>query len=150
EFVLASSEASAVRWKDGASLTLLNTHVGTLQDWWRSDSANAWPKTYQLEGFIYDRLGWIVSGQESHMLDRHVTSYIQWLGRNPGSSPQPYEHLARRFREAGEPDKSNEILYAARERRRRKAWSRVDDYGRAKRRELLRALGLWALRATTG
>ena len=56
------------------------------------------------------------------MPDRPAASYIEWLAGDPGSSPQPYEHLARRFHEAGEPYKSNEVLYAARERQRRKAW----------------------------
>ena len=150
DFLLGSSKDTAARWEDDASLTLRNTKVGALQDWWRSKSANAWPKTYQIEGFVYDRLGSYGEGKEADMLNRPVTSYINWLARDRDSSPQPYEHLARRFREAGEPYKGNVVLYEARERRRKRAWSKVDDYGRAKSREWQRALGLLALRATIG
>ena len=151
---LGFSEDSAAHWEDGASLTLRNTHVGVLQDWWQDESANAWPKTYQLGGFTYNRLGSISVAEGADMLDRPVTSYIQWLDGDPSSSPQPYEHLAHRFREAGEPYKATDVLYAARERRRRKAWSTVGDFGHANRREWLKtlglALGLSVLRRTIG
>jgi hypothetical protein len=150
DFLLGFSEFTSARWEDGASLTLRNTRVGALQDWWRDESANAWPKTYQLEGFTYDRLGSIGEEKEADMLGRPVSSYIQWLKGDPGSSPQPYEHLADRFHEVGEPHKAADILYAARERRRRRAWSTVDNHGKAKRREWPLALGLSALRVTIG
>ena len=105
-----------------------------------SDSGNSWPKTYQLEGFTYDRL-------ES---DRPSSTYIQWLNGDPSSSPQPYEHLANIFRESGQPVKANDILYAAKERQRRKAWASKDNHGQPKRREWLRALGLYTMRETIG
>ncbi len=65
-------------------------------------------------------------------------------------SPQPYEYLAGLFREAGEPEKANAILYAARERRRGEAWSKVDDYGQARERNWLRWLGMSMLKWTIG
>jgi hypothetical protein len=86
--------------------------------------------------------------------NRQVSSYVQWLGRDPRSSPQPYEHLARLFRQAGDPEKSNAVLYAARERRRSTAWSIVKQYRHKERKEWQGALGvsagLWMLRATIG
>jgi hypothetical protein len=84
------------------------------------------------------------------MLDRPVTDYIQWLKGDRGASSQPYEYLASRLGEAGQPYEAADILYAARERQRHKAWLTVDDHGNRKRREWLRALGLWMLRATIG
>ena len=41
ELRLGFSKDSAARWKDGASLTLRNTHVGALQDWWLDECTNA-------------------------------------------------------------------------------------------------------------
>ena len=154
DFLLGFSESSAARWKDGASLTLRNAHVGAWQDWWRDDSVNAWPKSYELEGFTYDRLGSSSAGKEADMLHRPVASYIEWLAGDSDSSPQPYEQLARRFQEAGLPYNRDEVLYATRERQRHKAWSTVGHYGPARRRESLHALGhalgLSALRMTIG
>jgi hypothetical protein len=147
---LALSATNSAHWEDSASLTLRNTHVGVLQDWWQSKDANAWPSSYQLEGFTYNRLGSTSEAFASDMMDRQVKSYIDWLNKDRGSSTQPYEHLARLFREAGEPYKSADLLYAARERQRRKAWSNVDDYDKPKNREYLRVLGLQALRLTIG
>ena len=84
------------------------------------------------------------------MLNRPVVSYIEWLSGDLLSSSQPYEHLAHRFHQSGEPHKSNDILYAARERQRRSAWATVDDGGNPKKREWLRASGLYLLRVTIG
>jgi len=72
------------------------------------------------------------------------------VGRDPSSSPQPYEHLAGLFRRAGEPGKANDILYAAREQRRRLALSKVNDRGQPKKREIPEGIGLWLLRLTIG
>jgi len=150
-FLLGSSWQPAARWEVGAALVLRNTHVGALQDWWRDESDNSWPKVLQLEGFTYDRLGSTLGdGEEADMMARPVASYLQWLGRDPSSSPQRYEQLARFFRQAGEPRKANDILYEARERRRRRTLSTVDDHGKAKKRGWLEGMGLWMLRATVG
>ena len=75
-FLLAYSENKSAYWKDSASLILRNTHVGTLQDWWQDKKANAWPKTYQLEGFTYNRLG--VWGEER---SRHAEPTCKLLYR---------------------------------------------------------------------
>lgn len=41
------------------------------------------------------------------------------MARHRPFSPQPYEQLAKVLRASGEPDKADDILYAARERQRR-------------------------------
>jgi hypothetical protein len=130
---------------------LRNTHVGALQDWWRNETDNAWPKTLELDGFAYDRLGGrLGQGEEADMLARPVACFIDWLGKDPIFSPQPYEQLARFFRQAGEPGKADDILYEARNRRRRRALSKVDDHGHAKKRNLRQGLGLSVLCWTIG
>ena len=151
ELRLGSAKHAATRWKDSASLVLRNTQVGALQDWWQDESDNSWPKALQLEGFTYDRLGGSLGeGKETDMMARPVANYIHWLARDPSASPQRYEQLARFFRQAGEPHKANDILYEARERRRRMTFSKVDDHGQAKSRDWREGLALWMLRSTVG
>ena len=151
ELRLGSSEHPPATWEEGAALVLRNTEVGALQDWWRDESDNSWPQALQLEGFTYGQLGGLLgAGEEADMMARPAASYLQWLARDPSSSPQRYEHLARFFRQAGEPRKANDILYEARERRRRITLSNVDDHGRAKKRNWFEALGLWLLCWTVG
>jgi hypothetical protein len=149
-FLFGFSEQRTAHWEDSASLMLRNAHVGALQDWWRDETTNAWPRRYNLEGFTYSRLGSSGNRGEANMLDRSVKSYTQWLAGDPRSSPQPYEQLARCFYEVGEPQKATDVLHAARARRRRKAWSTANDFGEPKRREWLRAVGLWSLEVTIG
>lgn len=133
-FMLTSSKNGSASWKEGASLKLRNTHVGTLQDWWQDKTANSWPGNYQLEGFTYNRLGVSSKDQKADMLARPANSFIEWLEGDPTCSPQPYEHLAERFQKAGKLHKASDILYAERERQLRKAWSAENgdrDWGRA-------------------
>ena len=150
DLLLGVSEETSVRWEDDASLILRNTRVETFQDWWQSITDNAWPQRYELEGFTYERLGSVSGMNEADMLDRSAKSYVEWLGKDVGASTQPYEQLANLFRDAGEPYKSTDILYAARERLRRSAWSKTDEHGLPKNREYSYALGLFALRVTIG
>lgn len=150
DFSLGYSENTPANWGSLASLSLRNTEVGTLQDWWLDKERNAWPRKYQLEGFTYSRLGSIEAGRDADMLNRPTSSYIEWLEGNLGGSPQPYEGLADRFHESGQPHKATDVLYAARERQRSRAWLTVDEYGHPKPREWQQALGLMALNVTIG
>jgi hypothetical protein len=151
ELRLGSSQHQPARWDEGARLVLRNTHAGALQDWWKDSSNNSWPKILGLEGFTFDRLGGLYGeGKAADMVVRPSKCYVEWLGKDPGFSPQPYEHLATLFRRAGEPGKANDILYAARERRRRLALSTVDDRGHPKDREVFKGVGLGMLRMTIG
>jgi uncharacterized protein YjbI with pentapeptide repeats len=114
----------APEWREGARLTLRNTHVGVLE----ASMKAAWPEEgkLQLDGFTYDRLG----GNEDHFTDSPVRDdiddYIAWLARDLSYTPQPYAHLAAVLRAAGEPTKANRIRYESRERERAEAWKRGD------------------------
>src|SRR5262245_55149019 len=82
------------------------------------------------------------------MMARPSRWYVEWLCRDSGSSLQPYSPLASLFRRAGEPDKANGLLYAARERRRRAALKKVRIRGH--RGEVFEGVGLGFLRWTIG
>jgi uncharacterized protein YjbI with pentapeptide repeats len=121
ELDLGSGAAPALRWREGARLTLRNTHSGALRD--RPD---AWGGLeLQLDGFTYGRLGGFV-GVAADVPARGIGWYIAWLARDPSYTPQPYEQLAAVLREAGEPTKANRILYENRERARAEAWEQHD------------------------
>jgi hypothetical protein len=135
ELRLGSSRDQPARWEQAALLVLRNAHVGALQDWWQYNSSDnssdsSWPEALELEGFTFDRLGGLFgTGKEAKMMARPSRCYVEWLGKDSGSSPQPYEHLASLFRRAGEPGKANALLYVARERRRSAALSKVERWG---------------------
>jgi hypothetical protein len=117
ELDLGSGAAPALRWREGARLTLRDTHAGALRDRW-----DVWEGLeLQLDGFTYGRLGGFGS-VAADVPARGIGWYIAWLVRDPSYTPQPYEHLAAVFREAGEPTKANRILYESRERARAEAW----------------------------
>lgn len=61
------------------------------------------------------------SAVTTETIRRPSTWYIEWLARDTSYAPQPYQHLARIFREVGANDKANTILYAGRERQRSEA-----------------------------
>jgi len=132
---------SAARWGNESSLTLRNARADALQDWWQDSCRNAWPPTYCLEGFTYQRLGAINTTNDADMPARSTRVFIDWLQRDSSSSSQPYEHLASRFQSIGDASKANDIRYASREWQRGSAWSKGDR---------LRAFGLWLLSITIG
>lgn len=104
------------RWKAGAQLSLRNATADAVRD-----SEDAWPGTLDLEGFTFKRTK---SHDFAHepLPARDSASLIAWLARDPNASAQPYVQLARVLREAGQVAKSNDILYAARQRERAEAW----------------------------
>jgi uncharacterized protein YjbI with pentapeptide repeats len=134
---LGSGREPPPSWGEGSHLGLRNTHVATLQDWWVQDiwdkeRRDAWPPrtgmgsgngSLELQGFTYARLGGFGADTGSEMQSRLIDWYIDWLARDPSYSPQPYVQLASTFRNAGAPEKANQVLYAGRERARREARS---------------------------
>lgn len=131
ELSLGSSPGSSTGrppWRKDAGLVLRNAHVGAIQDLPDSDSMdshlNAWPARGKLEldGFSYERLGgWVApsaSADDSGMIRRPSSWYIDWLARDTSYTPHPYQQLATLFREVGANGKANDILYAGRERER--------------------------------
>ncbi|TAD88439.1 MAG: hypothetical protein EAZ99_13625 [Alphaproteobacteria bacterium] len=69
---------------------------------------------------------------------RPVTYFINLLARDTWFSPQPYHQLASVFLGAGDSERAEAILYAAKERERHKE---TDFWGRT---------GLWLLKVTVG
>ena len=98
-------------WQKGSRMMLRNADVGTVQD--REDS---WPEMLELEGLTYRRLGGFGAEGTADIGKRNSAWFIEWLGRDPTYSPQPYEQLARMLREGGQAKKAGEVLYAGRKR----------------------------------
>jgi len=113
EFRLFQSN-QLVKWQPGAKLTLRNTDVGALQD-----HCDSWPETLDLKDFTYARLGGFYPKGESPVTDQKVAWFCDWLEKQPDYSPQPYQQLANILLKAGHRGKSDEILYAGRERERK-------------------------------
>jgi len=88
------------------------------------DSVESWPKVLKLDRTTYDTLRPLLPARER----------LEWLERNQDSnSPQPYEQLARQYRDAGHDHDTRTILlakYRNRTRRQRlplKAWGYLQD-----------------------
>ena len=144
ELRLGSQVHAAARWSDDAELILRGARAGVLQDRLESGedvASDAWPRKLQITNFTYEHLGGSYGGGESDMQRRDVRWYSDWLNRDQSYSPQPYEHLARVLRDAGDPQKANAILYAGRERARKEA---------RKSRQFCRWSGLTILSLTMG
>jgi hypothetical protein len=116
ELYLGSQNIPPVTWNECAKLTLRNTEVGALQD-----LPVSWPDKLELAGFTYSRLGGFGVGEGKSMADRDVSWLKEWLEKQKHYLPQPYEHLTKVLKEAGHKKKSNEILYAGKERERKDA-----------------------------
>lgn len=137
DLILASESLSLPRWRDDAHLDLRNAAVGAIQDR-IAGKADAWPKSVQLNGFTYERLGGVGDAEkESDLARRESAWFVDWLSRDPTYSPQPYEQLARVLRESGQISEAYDVLYAGRERERRQTLG-------------LERVGLELLRATIG
>jgi hypothetical protein len=112
-------EPSPPSWGKRGGLVLRNAQVDAIQDRGKKNGAgdqNTWPKKGKLEldGFRYKYLD-----TEDDIKEDVADWYIAWLERDDTFTPQPYQQLARVFRETGDYEKANYILYAARERERR-------------------------------
>jgi hypothetical protein len=143
ELRLASLEDSRPQWGPEARLILRNVKVGALQDHVDVNGIDAWPGhlghqgNLDLQGFTYDRLLG-VGGISRSML---LSDGVGWLMRDLTFARQPYQQLAAVFRAAGEPDRANAVLYAARDRELAQNWEKG---------EYLDALGLILLKYTIG
>ncbi len=87
-------------------LILHNSYVDTLED-----PLDAWPKSLELYGFTYSRLGPSLDVREAEW-------FLSWLAKDESYSPQPYQQLASVLRAAGHAEKADDILYAGKERER--------------------------------
>ncbi|NOR66916.1 MAG: hypothetical protein GQ528_06140, partial [Woeseiaceae bacterium] len=100
-------------------LDLNSAKIGTLHD--KEDS---WPvpKHLVLHGLEYKDI--------SHKSPRDAETRIEWLRRQKGFSPQPYEQLAKVLRESGDDSGAKDVLIAK-------------NKDKAYRTELTRAQWLW-------
>ena len=100
---------------EGPTFILRSAVVGGLLG-----SENSWPEhlRYELEGFIYSRLGTIDNDDRDSTYGRGRLWFRDWLGRDAVYSPQPYRQLASVLRDVGYNDLSASILYDGRERER--------------------------------
>ncbi|MEU9706676.1 hypothetical protein [Streptomyces sp. NPDC047981] len=110
----------ALIWKPQAQVkglvNLGNVTTPGLVDDWGTDRANAyWPKRIRLTGFAYESIGGEAQGNWKARRD--------WIRSNnatgtpfrpPGYDSQPYEHLARVYRQAGRDDDARNIAIARR------------------------------------
>lgn len=106
------------------SLDLRGTRVRAI-----IDGGIPWPDHLEVEGLTYQHLG----GMGEHLGQDHMTSrpgswFVALLAKQEKYSPQPYLQCAKVLREAGQPWKAAEVLFAGKERERksspwlRKAW----------------------------
>jgi hypothetical protein len=146
------------QWGEKAQLILRNAQVGAVQDQVDDDGKDSWPGhldhqgSLDLQGFVYDRLGGY--GGEQSMLQRDAAWFEGWLARDPTFTRQPYQQLAAVFRAAGDPDRADAVLYAARDRELAWKWHEGEcGYGLGLvrlRGECWEAAGLGLLRITIG
>jgi hypothetical protein len=61
----------------------------------KADEWKAWPDKLELGGFMYDRLGGLMTQDEAEMAARPVSWFKAWLKKQPHYAPQPYEQLAK-------------------------------------------------------
>jgi len=107
----------ATSWEQQGTLILSGTRVQSVQD--RTD---AWPANLNLVGFTYSQLGIFdpllrIKGDRTEIgavdnfVARPVDWYDAWLRKQDFFSPQPYVQLAAILRQAGQPDKANDVSY---------------------------------------
>jgi hypothetical protein len=140
ELRLGSALGHGTHWVEPSRMILRNTTIDALQDG-GEDGAVSWPRTLELKGLTYRRLGGSGVQESTDFGQRSSDWLIDWLERSPTFSPQPYEQLANWLREAGYPAKANAILYASRKR------SRAESL---RQRQWPRWLGMLLLESTIG
>ena len=139
-------ERQVPTWGKNAVLVLRGTRVKILQDSLDGTSRNvcfsqdAWPAKLDLQGFVYDQLGVAFTDRKEDLRTRDICWYEKWLARDPYFTRQPYRQLAGVLRTL-DPDRADDVLYAAREREREEAWKEGDYW---------RAIGLGLLKVTIG
>ncbi|MEW5911387.1 MAG: hypothetical protein AB1814_02450 [Thermodesulfobacteriota bacterium] len=115
---------------EGAKFQILNlasTNVEGFADGiTRNNSQGAWPDKLNLDHFTYKHIRGIPGRHDSQDLtDRPASWFVSWLAKHKPYSPQPYQQCAKVLREAGQPWKAAEVLFAGKERERKNSiWYR--------------------------
>jgi hypothetical protein len=99
-----------------ARVDLAGAKIGQLNPW-------AGAGTLKLDGLTYERLGG-VQGERSPQQSPWYTNWEDWLSADTSYSQQPYQQLAKVFREAGAYKTADDILFTGRERERKPDWER--------------------------
>jgi len=109
-------------WKKDAFLNLRNAKTNILSD----GGPDSWPKNLNLDGFTYSGLGQGARGEgdENNIALRKYPWFKKWLAREVPFSAQPYFQLASLLDRLGHGEMANSILYASKERERKKAWEK--------------------------
>lgn len=101
-------------WKD--SLDLRAAEADSFQ------VPESWKTPLRLNGFIYKRFGSSETGNETAMLQRPGSWFVDFL-KNADLSAQPYEQAGKVLKESGEFAKADAVLYAGRLRaHKKKGW----------------------------
>ena len=75
-----------------------------------------------LQGFSFQNFTALDSDQRSNIALRSSDWWVRWLARDKEFTPQPYQQLAATLKQAGQVDKSNDVLYAQKRREFDEAW----------------------------
>ncbi|MFG2555033.1 oxidoreductase [Streptomyces sp. NPDC048581] len=102
------------------------------------EGEHSWPEVVELDGFVYGSVKVAATDgtgerREAVGARSSVTRRLEWIGRSPGYSPQPYEQLALWYRTVGHDDDARRVLLAKQRHRRRtlrpaaRAWGQLLD-----------------------
>lgn len=102
------------------------------------EGEHSWPEVVELDGFVYGSVKVAATDgtgerREAVGARSSVTRRLEWIGRSPGYSPQPYEQLALWYRTVGHDDDARRVLLAKQRHRRRtlrpaaRAWRQLLD-----------------------
>ena len=90
------------------AVDLRGAHVSVLHD-----GEDNWPGVVRLQGFGYASIQ-----SEDGLRGYGVNRRVEWVRREPGYAPQPYEQLASWYRQVGHEDDARKVLLAKQRHRR--------------------------------
>ncbi|SEE20879.1 hypothetical protein SAMN05216489_05853 [Streptomyces sp. 3213] len=90
------------------AVDLRGAHVSVLHD-----GDDSWPDVVRLQGFGYASIQ-----SEDGLRGYGVNRRVEWVRREPGYAPQPYEQLASWYRQVGHEDDARKVLLAKQRHRR--------------------------------
>jgi hypothetical protein len=129
ELRLGSKQSAPPKWTANAEQQSYLILLDRLETSEPCPNEDAWPQQLNLQGLVYEQLGAdpgtdIAEMRErKDMRERDACWYEKWLGRDSHFAHQPYRQLATVLRAMGDPDRAEDVLYAARDRERAKAWA---------------------------
>lgn len=110
-----------------AELNLSGTKIDTFYDGKTKVVNDIWPEALCIDRFAYNYIqgSGLLPDKSIDLTDRPASWFVSWLARQKKYSPQPYQQCAKVLREAGQPWKAAEVLFAGKERERKNSvWYR--------------------------